>query len=450
MIRQAAALRLLFTLAVSLPTAAHSVRIPISVSPGDQQLGRASQSGKLSCVAITRFATPAEIKTLHWPAITDLGQAINKLVCDASGNVKPDDVVTWPMKHLVDAAHGNGTRIYTALSFDSKQSAASFFQRNVPSELDAVASAALDLVVSAGYDGLQLDIEGLKPQSQKGFEGLVSAFQRAVLALPAGAPSGRRDAPSSSDQAASTAAVVGRTPPSFGQAAGQAGGAFSLSLTVYGPKLVAPSPLTAYNVTFLAPLVDHIFIMGYDMTWLGAKPGGLLAGPNAPLNSLRLALNNSIGQLHVPARKLVLGLPFYGRAFLCDGKEPAQPSHGNCSCSEKNFKKKGIGILMNVTAAGQGEKDGCFESFDEPSATPFWECADGAGIAGMPTTGRQQGWFENGRSMQNKLSLATQFDLKGVGIWSGGGCDSEGSSPVATECAAIWAEFVKYVAGMTQ
>jgi hypothetical protein len=127
MIRQAAALRLLFTLAVSLPTAAHSVRIPISVSPGDQQLGRASQSGKLSCVAITRFATPAEIKTLHWPAITDLGQAINKLVCDASGNVKPDDVVTWPMKHLVDAAHGNGTRIYTALSFDSKHSAASFF-----------------------------------------------------------------------------------------------------------------------------------------------------------------------------------------------------------------------------------------------------------------------------------------------------------------------------------
>ena len=38
-----------------------------------------------------------------------------------------------------------------------------------PSVLTAAADALVALVSSAAYDGLQLDIEGLRPQSKAGF-----------------------------------------------------------------------------------------------------------------------------------------------------------------------------------------------------------------------------------------------------------------------------------------
>ena len=85
-----------------------------------------------------------------------------------------------------------------------------------------------------------------------------------------------------------------------------------------------------YNVTRLAELADRVFIMGYDMTWLGAAPGSGAheAGPNSPLNGLEQALKYALGA-GAPAAKLILGLPFYGRVYACDGTAP--PRFGNCS-----------------------------------------------------------------------------------------------------------------------
>jgi len=68
-------------------------------------------------------------------------------------------------------------------------------------------------------------------------------------------------------------------------------------------------------------MADFVFIMGYDMTWLGAKPGSgaHFAGPNAPIDALEKALSLTITTHGAAPSKLILGLPWYGRAFTCDG-----------------------------------------------------------------------------------------------------------------------------------
>jgi len=63
-----------------------------------------------------------------------------------------------------------------------------------------------------------------------------------------------------------------------------------------------------YDYEKIAPLVDRIFVMGYDLHWSGGP-----AGPVASLQWGRDVANYSLRT--IGAEKLVLGIPFYGRAW---------------------------------------------------------------------------------------------------------------------------------------
>ena len=66
-----------------------------------------------------------------------------------------------------------------------------------------------------------------------------------------------------------------------------------------------------------AALTGTVFIMGYDMTWLGAAPGSgaTMAGPNSPLDGLTRILDVALAA-GTPPSSLILGLPFYSTAAL--------------------------------------------------------------------------------------------------------------------------------------
>ncbi|GHV73960.1 hypothetical protein AGMMS49940_12620 [Spirochaetia bacterium] len=64
----------------------------------------------------------------------------------------------------------------------------------------------------------------------------------------------------------------------------------------------------AFNYEKIKPLVDRIFVMAYDEHWSGSKPG-----PIASLNWGRSVAEYALKT--VGAEKLVMGLPFYGRAW---------------------------------------------------------------------------------------------------------------------------------------
>ncbi len=67
-----------------------------------------------------------------------------------------------------------------------------------------------------------------------------------------------------------------------------------------------------YEYTKIAPLVDRIIIMAYDEHWSGGK-----AGPVASMSWCRNVAD--FCNENIPREKLVMGLPFYGRAWEDQG-----------------------------------------------------------------------------------------------------------------------------------
>lgn len=350
-------------------------------------------------VAITEFSTPQQIAQLRWDAITDLHQCINGIIVSGGGKVTAANPDTWPMKSLITAAHGNSSNILVPVHMTNKPAAAAFLSSPVNSKLlSSAAEMVVSLAIEAGYDGISIDIEGLKPESKAGLEAFVKAC---------------------------AAELRGKSPNK------------KLLVTIYAPKLLkANSILTsAYNISRLSKIADFVFIMGYDMTWLGAKggSGATEAGPNSPLNGLSLALENSIRWGAAP-QSLILGLPLYGDLYTCDGT--SVPEFGNCSTTVKKMKKS-VDILA---AAATG--DGCTTGFNTDAASPFFDCRHGTSIPGSGSEGvRQQGWFENLRSIAAKLGLADQRRLGGIGLWTGSGVANTGAG------RRIWEAVAEYVRG---
>ncbi len=336
----------------------------------------AAAAAATSHVCVSSFSTPAELAALHFPAITDLVQSIAPVVVTPDGAAAPggDSPKAWPLAALRDAAHGHGTRMWAGLRASPDPAT---FLAGGAAHVDAAAQRAVQLVVAAGYDGLQVDLEGLRPSSQAAFERFLASLQRYA------GPHRLR-----------------------------------LSATIYALKLLgrqARQP-SAYNLTRMAQLTTSVFIMGYDLSWLGtpAGTGWKSAGPCAPLDALAQAVEVAVGRT-APDR-LVLGLPLYGRLYGCDGP-PGTAFRGNCSCAEHDFKKKSVDILEGVMMSNRA---GCTGGWDDAAATPFWECASGSGIVGAPSPGgRQQGWYENDQSVTAKLNLAAKHGLGGVGFWTG-------------------------------
>jgi len=209
MLRMMVLLIVLFFFLVTTPAAAAAAALP-----------------RRSHVCIDKFETTVGASSLRWDAITDLGQAINGLQVSATGHVAPVDASTWPMADWVTAAHGNHTRITVSVHAVSKMAAASFLALPDVVLASAAESAALQ-VVRGGYDGMQLDWEGLRQDSRVGFESFVRHCAGALKRA----------------------------------SAGLAGPAATLSVTLYAPKLVV-SDASTYNVSTLSRLADFIFVMG--------------------------------------------------------------------------------------------------------------------------------------------------------------------------------------------
>lgn len=118
-------------------------------------------ASNLNFMAMNKFTTAEEIANLRWDSLTHLGQANNTLVLDAKGNVAPMDPAAWPGKALIAAAHGNDSLIYVGLHPTSKPDMVSLFASSA-ADITAAGKAAATAAMEGGYDGLQIDIEGLQ------------------------------------------------------------------------------------------------------------------------------------------------------------------------------------------------------------------------------------------------------------------------------------------------
>lgn len=168
---------------------------------------------------------------------------------------------------------------------------------------------------------------------------------------------------------------------------------------------VAPNPYGStkgwqgsYDYRELAGYCDYLMIMAYDESYNGS-PAGPVASYGFVEDSIKYALSV------VPADKLVLGLPFYGRYWM-QGEERGG---------------YGIGSVYVEKLVEQFEGKVIFdEEYKSPRAQiTIPQSANNSSIGYKSLKpGFYTIWYENSTSIKYKLSLAYKYNLKGTGSWS--------------------------------
>ena len=141
----------------------------------------------------------------------------------------------------------------------------------------------------------------------------------------------------------------------------------------------------AYDYPGLAPIVDHLVIMGYDYSPAGGAPG-----PVAPLWWLGKVLDYALAC--VPREKIVMGLPFYGRHWTI----------------EKGVASQGRGLDAKK-AKEMLARPGLVPAWDERAACPVIRYYDGDTEHVI--------YYEDVESLRLKLRLVRGRGIEGIAFW---------------------------------
>jgi spore germination protein YaaH len=157
----------------------------------------------------------------------------------------------------------------------------------------------------------------------------------------------------------------------------------------------------------LVPYTDHFVAQGYDMHWLT----GPSAGPLAPLDGWSGANWPRIVERFVaegvPRSKLVMALPYYGYEWPTEGPELGSATRGEGRAITYAPIEAAYLPDIQVSALARSAEHG--GGWDEVSASPFY--------AYEGEDGWYQGWYENERSIGEKMRFVEEEGLAGVAIF---------------------------------
>ncbi len=268
------------------------------------------------------------------------------------------------MTDIINAAHAAGVRVdftVTLFAWTSSQAKAQAALLGSPTARSRLVANLVSTVSSRGVDGVNLDIEPLVA----GHEDDLVAFVRELRsALDASGP-GKRI----------TVDVLGSTE------------------NYPHEQIVAPGA------------ADAIFIMGYDYRTAGAATAGSIS----PLTGDRYDLTETVAAYtaRVPAAKLILGIPYYGRAW----STVSDALHAKTQSSATNGYSATAGYALAVSLA---EENG--RRWDETEQGP-WTAYRKQACDTCPESWRQL-YYDDVESLRLKYALADANGLAGVGIWA--------------------------------
>jgi hypothetical protein len=248
---------------------------------------------------------------------------------------------------LVADAHAVGTRALLTL-FTQTDSTLSAYARTPLASGRALAEHAAVLCRQYGFDGVDLDLEGHNATDRHGFTRFVAAFSQRLRAIDS---------------------------------------TYSIVLNTYPQSAVDPA--SPFDPTALAPYVDQLFVMAYDMSDL------TVPGSASPLTGADLSDASTLASYvaSVPRSKVILGIPFYGYDFTTSRRLPPAVTVGHPYPVSYGA----------VAAAGRPAL------WNPQTETPYSSFK----------RGRQ--WhetdFEDPTSVALKVSLAAAFRAGGVGVW---------------------------------
>ena len=165
-----------------------------------------------------------------------------------------------------------------------------------------------------------------------------------------------------------------------------------------------------------AGAADAIFIMGYDYRSSGSSPVGSIA----PIGGKAYDITDTVAAYvkRVPASKLILGVPYYGRAWSTDSSalNARNISGTKNGASVTVLYETGIGIVQE-----QGRKYDTLEgvawtAYRRENCTATYGCVN-------PW---RQLYLDDATALRAKYDLVNRYGLRGAGIWALG---YDGSRP---------------------
>jgi spore germination protein YaaH len=250
---------------------------------------------------------------------------------------------------LITRAHGSGVRVVlTVKNFDNAE-----LHRLVssPASAERLAGRLTELIRAKNMDGANLDFEGTGSTDRAGYAAFVS---RVAQTLHAANPH------------------------------------WQVTADTYAGS--AADPTSFYDVSAMAPALDALFVMAYDMYGDGTH-----AQPNAPLDGYPSSATGSMSAYTsvVPAGKVLLGMPFYGYDFTVADNRPNSAATGPPSPQ----------TYAQVASANRPIY------WDQRGSVPYstYQAPDGAW---------HQTYYDNPQSLALKAQLVNRYKLRGLGVWA--------------------------------
>lgn len=153
------------------------------------------------------------------------------------------------------------------------------------------------------------------------------------------------------------------------------------------PKTSEDIPwVRGYDYGGIGAIVDLMFIMTYDWHHTESSPG-----PVAPINEVRNTIKFAVER--VPREKIILGVPLYGYEWAI----PYTATSSGSAISNED--------ATNIAMTHQSPIQ-----YSEQYETPFFRYVDQSGQM-------HEVWFEDVRSMSEKMKLVREFNIQGTGAW---------------------------------
>lgn len=208
-------------------------------------------------------------------------------------------------------------------------------------------------ITERGFEGLDIDFEYIRASDRDAFVDFVAYMQQSISAL--GYP-----------------VSVALAPKTSGTQTG----------LLYEGK----------DYARLGAVADYVLLMTYEWGYTYGPPMAV-----APLNKVREVVEYALTV--IPAQKIHLGIPNYGYDWTLPFVRGASQA----------------AILGNVQAVQLAIANNVPIQFDEVAMSPyfFYETAAKGSLASV----RHEVWFEDARSISEKLQLVEQYGLRGLSCW---------------------------------
>jgi len=262
----------------------------------------------------------------------------------------------WATNNAVTTALNNGVKVHLCVTLFSNH--ATFFGST--SAQNTLITNLVNAIQSRGAHGINIDFEGV-PASQSA--NLTNFMINLSNALHAANPN------------------------------------YQLSICLY-----AVDWSNVFDEPVLSQYVDFFTIMGYDYYWTGSSQ----AGPNDPLYGFTDSYDRSLSRTvtyyrnaGIPANKLVLGLPYYGREWETVSNTIPSNTTGN------NVFSRTYRVVKNNASGFYTAANAQYNQRSQTTAYIFQNSG----------TWRQC-WITEGYGMRRRFDLVNQRNLKGIGIWA--------------------------------